>query len=90
MADQPQRIGNQIIEGTLIFTQRDFTTCCEGMDRLGRAIFAKEKTSNGENETHNRVTKAHKGAKYGIPDINCGDHNDGALRADHSGLFETA
>jgi hypothetical protein len=60
------------------------------MNRLVSAIFAKEKPSNGEKETHNRVTKAHKGAKYGIPDINCGDLNDGALRADHSGLSQTA
>ena len=34
--------------------------------------------------------KGHKGAKYGIPDSSCRRINDGALRADHSGLPETA
>lgn len=34
--------------------------------------------------------KSHKGASYGIPDSNCGRISDGALRADHSRLPETA
>ena len=33
--------------------------------------------------------KAHKGAKYGIPDLSCRRINDGALRAHHSRLSET-
>ena len=31
-----------------------------------------------------------KGDQYGIPDFSCGGLDDGALRADHRGLFETA
>jgi hypothetical protein len=34
--------------------------------------------------------KGYKGAKYGIPDSSCRRINDGALRADHRGLPETA
>jgi len=34
--------------------------------------------------------KAHKGAKYGIPYSSCCSSNDGALRADHRRLPETA
>ena len=34
--------------------------------------------------------KADKGAKYGIPDSSCSSSNDGALRADHRRLPETA
>ena len=34
--------------------------------------------------------KAHKGAEYGIPDSSCSSLNDGALRADHRRLPETA
>jgi hypothetical protein len=43
-----------------------------------------------EHESPGRVTKAHQGDDYGVPDFSCGRSNDGALRADHSGLFETA
>jgi hypothetical protein len=32
----------------------------------------------------------HKGANYGIPDFSCRRINDGDLRGNHSGLFETA
>ena len=34
--------------------------------------------------------KAHKGGKYGIPDSSCRRISDGALRADHRRLPETA
>jgi hypothetical protein len=34
--------------------------------------------------------KAHKGAKYGISDFSCRRINNGALRADHRRLPETA
>jgi hypothetical protein len=33
--------------------------------------------------------KAHKGAKYGIPDSGCRRINDGALRSNYRGLFKT-
>jgi hypothetical protein len=36
------------------------------------------------------LLNTHKGADYGIPDFSCRRINDGALRANHSGLFETA
>ncbi len=36
------------------------------------------------------LLNTHKGANYGIPDFSCGRINDGAVRANHSGLFETA
>jgi hypothetical protein len=31
-----------------------------------------------------------KGDQYGIPDFSCGRIDDGSVRADHRGLFETA
>jgi hypothetical protein len=37
-----------------------------------------------------RLTKTGKGANYGIPDSSCRRINDGALRADHSGLLKAA
>jgi hypothetical protein len=43
-----------------------------------------------ERETDRPVIKTDKGAKYGIPDSSCRRINDGALRADHNRLFETA
>jgi len=43
-----------------------------------------------EHQTHRRLTKAHKEDNYGVPDLSCRRINDGALRANHSGLFETA
>jgi hypothetical protein len=36
------------------------------------------------------LLNTHKGVKYGIPDFSCRRINDGAVRANHSGLFETA
>jgi hypothetical protein len=36
------------------------------------------------------LLKRVKGDQYGIPDFSCGRSNDGAVRADHRGLFETA
>jgi hypothetical protein len=36
------------------------------------------------------LLNTHKGANYGIPDFSCCRINDGAVRANHSGLFETA
>jgi hypothetical protein len=43
-----------------------------------------------EHETHRRLTKAHKGANYGIPDFTYRRIDDGALRANHSGLSKAA
>jgi hypothetical protein len=36
------------------------------------------------------LLNTHKGANYGIPDFSCRRINDGAVRTNHSGLFETA
>jgi hypothetical protein len=55
-----------------------------------RASFAKQKTRNVQHEAHAQVTKGHKAAKYGIPDSSCRRSSDGALRADHRRLPETA
>ena len=43
-----------------------------------------------QRETHGRVTKAGQGGNYGVPDFTCRRINDGALRGNHRGLFETA
>jgi hypothetical protein len=53
-------------------------------------IFAKQKARNVEHEIRRGLTKAHKGAKYGIPNSSCRRINDGALCADHRRLPETA
>lgn len=39
---------------------------------------------------HLPLSKARKGDKYGKPDFSCRHSNDGALRADHSGLLKAA
>ena len=57
---------------------------------LACAIFAMQKTRNVQHEAHGQVTKAQKRDNYGIPDFSCGRIDDGAVRADHHGLFETA
>lgn len=43
-----------------------------------------------EHQTHRRLTKAHKGDDYGLPDFDGRRINDRALCANHRGLFETA
>jgi hypothetical protein len=53
-------------------------------------IFAKQKARNAEHKRAWRLIKTGKGAKYGIPDSSCRRINDGALRADHSGLLKAA
>ena len=39
---------------------------------------------------HCRCNQFHKRGRYGIPNFSCCRIDDGALRADHSGLFKTA
>ena len=52
--------------------------------------FCKAKAKERGAPDRSQPYKAHKGAKYGIPDFNGRGSNDGALRADHNRLFETA
>ena len=49
-----------------------------------------QNATNVEHETYRPVTKTVKGAKYGTPDSSCRRINDGAVRADHRRLPETA
>ena len=55
-----------------------------------KPIFAKEKPRNVEHEIRRRLTKDTKEVNYGIPDSSWRRISDGALRADHHRLFETA
>jgi hypothetical protein len=57
---------------------------------LGRAIFAKQKPIDAQREIHCCCNHLTKGGLYGIPDFTCCHFNDGALRANHRWLFETA
>ena len=57
---------------------------------LRTPIFAKEKPRNAEREACHRVTSRGKGAKYGTPDFSRSRNYDGAVRADHRRLPETA
>ena len=55
-----------------------------------RTIFAKQNTRNVEHEAGSQVIKAKQGHNDGIPDFSRRRINDGALRANHRGLFEAA
>ena len=60
------------------------------MATLGQSNFCKAKAKKRGAREPSPPYKAHKGAKYGIPDSNGRRIDDGALRGNHSGLFETA
>ncbi len=57
---------------------------------LARAIFAKQKPRNVQRESDGGVTKAGQGGNYGVPDFSRCRIDDGALRANHNRLSETA
>ena len=54
------------------------------------AIFAKQKARNVEHEAYRRLTKPHKEASMECLILGAVVDNDGALRADHRRLPETA
>jgi hypothetical protein len=56
----------------------------------GESNFCEGKAKKREARDPSPPYKAYKGAKYGIPDSSCRRISDGALRADHRRLPETA